>query len=778
MSIQKQQFDPSRRAFLGATMGGTALSIAGFPSQALARINAPHDKEKLKETTSVFGFCDMCYWRCGLKIRSRDGRAVKIEGNPEHPNNWGVVCAKGNSGLMVSYAPNRLKFPMKRVGERGEGKWERITWDEALDTVAKEMKKAVKKYGPQTVSLIGHGSWEKPYHRLFHALGTPNYASPMFGLCCGPRGISNMLLTGRNLTGNETYDLENCKFFLMMGRNVTESLHNGETLGWLNGVANGAKVVYLDPRYSITASKADEYHAIRPLTDQAFLLAMIHVVVNEELYDKKFVAENTTGLEQLKQQVQKYTPEWAAPITEISADDIRRISREMAAKAPSVLVYAPRRMTRSANDLGMGLCVAVLNSLFGVWNRKGGVFTPQKYKVPEIDLPEFKNHAHVPKDPKEHPGTDFKQPFVADQSGKIYRADGVGVPGRWYIGHPKLGLVNELWKSIGEQKPYPLKVLLTAGGNAFMNGTDYEGIRKGLMALDFYVAADVIPNEMNMYADILLPEASYLERYDDLQVGGGKQGYVAVRMPAMKPLHDTRDAWTICKQLANRLDLGAYFPHDSIKELLEDRMKKAGSSLAEIEQKGILKTSPDDEKNFPGEYGIKTEYGPRKPSGEKVYPDRNQIELVSSMLPMLRKGDPFEYVEQPRPKAGEFHLTLGRIGFHTHARTQDNIWTADLMKENVLWIHPEAAEKRGIKSGDRLKVTDTKKGRTEHIKAKVTPRIRKDTVFMVHGFGHFDKRMTTAYAQGASDSNLASDDQDPYIGSVGMGKSFVKVEKV
>jgi len=766
------QFDPSRRAFLGATMGGTALSIAGLPSQALARINAPHNTEKLKETTEVFGFCDMCYWRCGLKIRSRDGRAVKIDGNPEHPNNWGVVCGKGNAGLMVAYAPNRLKYPMKRVGKRGGGDWKQISWDEALDEVATNLNKVKQEYGPQALAMIGHGSWEKPYHRLTHAFGSPNTTSPVFGLCCGPRGLSNMMIMGRNLTGNETIDLDNCKYFLMMGRNVTESLHNGETLGWVNGVANGAKVVYFDPRYSITASKAHEYYAIRPLTDHAVLLAMINVVINEELYDKQFIAEQTVGFDELKERVQKYTPEWAEPITEVPAAAIRRIAHEMAEKAPSVFVYAPRRMTRTSNDFGMGMSITILNTLFGVWGRKGGVYTPQKYKVPEPDLPEFE-HAHIANRVKTGGDFDFSaidipSEHIVDEHGKYQRADGAGVMGRWPVANAQYGLTNEMWRAMAEQKPYPIRALMTAGGNGFMNSTNYDMIRKALETVDFYVAADVIPNEMNAYADILLPEASYLERYDDLQIGGAREGYAAVRMPAMKPLHDTRGSWEICKQLADRMDLGAYFPHESIEALLDDRLKKAGSSLAEIEKVGVLKKPRDEKINFPRDHG--------NPLKIKTPGGMTKAELIPSMLKKMGYDKALDYVEQIRPGEDEFHMTFGRIGFHTHARTQDNIWTADFMRENVLWIHPEPAAKRGIQEGDVVKVTD-RKGRTGKIKAKVTVRIRKDTIFMVHGFGHWDERMTTAKGQGAADSNLASYEVEPHIGSMSMGLSLVKVEK-
>ncbi|MFA5530686.1 MAG: molybdopterin-dependent oxidoreductase [Thiohalomonadaceae bacterium] len=737
--MKKKPFEPSRRAFLGGAAGVAGLGIAGLPSRALARIDAPHAAETLKPSTEVFGFCDMCYWRCGVKVRVRDGRAVKIDGNPEHPNNYGVVCAKGNAGLMAAYDPDRLKFPMLRVGARGEGKWARISWDEALDRVADGLTQIKAKYGAEGLAMIGHGTWEKPYHRLAHAFGTPNTTSPVFGLCCGPRGVGNMLVVGRNLTGNETVDLQNSRYVLMLGRNIAESLHNGETKAWVEGVARGAKVVYADPRFTITASKAQEWLPIRPLTDHAFLLALIHVVIEEELYDRDFITTYATGLDELKRRVARYTPEWAEAETEIPAATTRRIAREMAAQAPAVLVYAPRRLTRSTNDLGTAVAISVLNSLFGVWDRNGGVFTPQGFPLPEPTLPEYP-HANAP------------------------RADGAG--DRWPLANVDYGLTNEMWKAIANQQPYPVKGLITAGGNGFANSTDYATVRKALENLDFYVAADITPNEMNAYADILLPEASYLERYDDLQTGGAREGFVAIRMPAMAPLHDTRDAWSICKGIAGRIGLGDYFPHESVADLIDERLRKVGLSRAELEQKGVITIPADPAKNFPREHGGTSVFA--TPSGK--------VELVPSGLERLGMLDALDYEAQVRPAEGEFHFTFGRIGVHTHARTQNNPWLADLMRENVLWIHPDAAAPRGISDGDQVSVTD-RKGRTVRLAAKVTKRIRHDTVFMVHGFGHFDPRMTTAYGRGAADSELASADQDQRLGTISMGRGLVRVEK-
>ena len=752
----KQAFNPGRRAFLTGSAAGAGLAVAGVPTRALGRIQAPHQLEKLKPTTETYGFCDMCFWRCGIKVRSRDGRVVKIDGNPEHPHNYGIVCAKGNAGPMWAYDPDRLKYPMRRVGKRGEGKWERISWDEALDEVAAGLARVKEQHGPQALTVIGHGTWMKPYTRLGRAFGSPNICSPAFGFCCGPRLVANDLVAGRTLTGNETLDLENCRYFLMLGRNITEALHNGEVRGWMDAVAKGAKSVYVDPRFNITASKSQEWLPIRPLSDHALLLALIHVVIEEQLYDQAFVAEYTTGLDELRQRVQSCTPEWAEGETEIPADTIRRIAREMAEAAPRALVYSPRRVTRTTNQLGTLLAIAQLNALLGVWDRYGGIFTPQTFDIPEPDLP-----------PYEYPRADNLPEEWVDEEGRPLRADGAGVDGAFPLAWgDDRGLANQLWKVMATEKPYPIKAFIAAGGNGFLSGPDYELVHKAIENLEFFVACDVMPNEMNRYADILLPEASYLERYDDLQTGGQREGYVALRSPAMEPLHESRDAWTICKQIAERLDLGQYFPHDSVADLVDERLRKVGLSREELEQKGVAKIPADPAVNFPREHGRRSEFP--TPSGK--------LELVPSRLKAMGYEEALDYRPQVAREPDEFHLAFGRTGVHTHTRTQNNPWLTEFMAENRLWVHPDAAAERGIEDGDPLRVTD-RKGRSETLRAKVTRRIRKDTVFMVHGFGGFDPRRQQAYGRGGATSNLVSNDVDPYLGSAALDRGLVRVEK-
>lgn len=189
---------------------------------------------------------------------------------------------------------------------------------------------------------------------------------------------------------------------------------------------------------------------------------------------------------------------------------------------------------------------------------------------------------------------------MARCGGRALRLDGAGEQGRFPLAHPEKGLTNRMWEAMADGKPYPIKAFFAAGGNGFMSGADFDTIHRALENLDFFVAADVMPNEMNMYADILLPEASYLERYDDLQTGGAREGYVALRSPAMAPLHDTRDAWSICKGIAERLDLGHYFPTTPSPTWWTSDCARSACPCRSLSARAWLKSPPTRQRTSPG----------------------------------------------------------------------------------------------------------------------------------------------------------------------------------
>ncbi len=240
--------------------------------------------------------CEMCVWRCGVLAKIKDGRVVKLDGNPEHPHSRGNLCPRGQSGLMNTYDPDRVLTPLIRVGKRGEGQFRKASWDEALDIVASNMLKIKEKYGAEAMVFSStHNLSQLQFENLLYAFGSPNYGTQR-SLCF------NAMITAFQLTyGIEepSRNYDDVEYILMVGRNMMEAISTSETSELSHAIDRGAKLVYLDPRYTKTASKATEWIPIRPGTDSAFLLAMINVIVSNELADCEFVKQYVIGCDDI-----------------------------------------------------------------------------------------------------------------------------------------------------------------------------------------------------------------------------------------------------------------------------------------------------------------------------------------------------------------------------------------------------------------------------------------------------------------------------------------------
>ena len=275
--------------------------------------------------------CEMCVWRCGVLAKVKDGRVVKLEGNPDHPHSKGKLCPRGQAGLMNTYDPDRVLTPLIRVGKRGEGKFRKASWDEALDLVAKNMLDIKQKYGPEAMVFSSTHNLSQPlFENLLQAYGSPNYGTQR-SLCFNAMTVANLMTFGME---EPERDYSQLKYIILTGRNLAEAISNSETGELVHAVDRGVKLVYLDPRFTKTAAKATDWLPIRPGTDLAFHLAMLNVIIGESLYNGSFVSQYTVGFDEVAASVSQYTPEWAAGITEIPADTIRRIAREFAAAAP------------------------------------------------------------------------------------------------------------------------------------------------------------------------------------------------------------------------------------------------------------------------------------------------------------------------------------------------------------------------------------------------------------------------------------------------------------
>ena len=301
-----------------------------------AKRNWP-DKNKYKNTTKVPGMCQLCSTICGVIGHVKEGRLIKIEGNPNDPNSRGKLCARGHAGLNHLYHPERLLYPIKRVGARGEGKWKRISWDEALDEIADRLK-AVRDSGRLEEFAFHQGRQRSKdaLKRFLDAFGTKTQLSHR-SLCSGNRRAANLTYLWES--DWDLNDVENSKYILNFGSNAFEA-HQGH-IPFANRIQNGrfqngAKLVTFDVRLSNTAGASDEWFAPYPGTDGAIALAMAYSIIAAGKHDADFITNWTNvSVEELLEHLEKYTPEYAESVSGVPAADIKRIALEFADAAPA-----------------------------------------------------------------------------------------------------------------------------------------------------------------------------------------------------------------------------------------------------------------------------------------------------------------------------------------------------------------------------------------------------------------------------------------------------------
>jgi len=718
----------SRRDFLklgSAALG--AMAVGQFVPPAVAKAAREVGTLDANGDGYIPTMCEMCVWRCGVRAKVVEGKVVKLEGNPDHPHSKGKLCARGQSGLMNTYDPDRVLYPLVRVGKRGEGKFRRASWDEALDIVAKNMLKIKDQYGPEAMVFSStHNLSQVQFENLLNGFGSPNYGTQR-SLCFNAMIVANLMTYGMEEPGR---DYSQVKYIILTGRNLTEAISTSETSELVDALARGAKLVYIDPRYTKTASKADEWLPIRPGTDLAFHLAMLNVVISEELYNKQFVEENTVGFEQLSEAVKDYTPEWAAPITEIDAETIRRIAREFSAAAPYALAHNGWRTSNFINSFQTVRAITILNALMGNWNVThfpaageggGGLGKPPQPPYPRVSALRLD-------------GVPWKYPFVP----------------------LKLGIFQQLRDAMLAGDPYPAHGWFISRQNPVLSLPHRQRTLEAMGNLDFIAVVDIIMNDTAWFADVVLPEASYLERYDPLLPVGDK---VFMRQPVIEPQGESRSALWIYKELGKRLGLGDFFQYEDEEDYIRQELAPLNVSLDEIRTHGYV------ELPVSGEEGKELKWN--TPSGK--------IELYSSTLEAGNFSPLPQWEEPPQPKPGTFYLLTGKVGQHTQFGTQNNLLLHKYEDEPHLWMSQQAAEELGLQDRDIVEVTS--EIASIQVPLKITQAIRPDCVYITPGYGHLSKGLQTAYSHGASSSELHLTFVDPVSGGQALSQTFVSIKK-
>ena len=754
----------TRRGFLKTALaGGGGLALLGRTARnglaaSLAAVGVEPPWFLRGQVQTTYNVCDMCPWRCGIVVKSVDGRVYKIDGNPADPKSRGLLCARGQGGVSFMYDPDRLRAPMIRTGERGEGKFKEVSWEEALDYTAAKLQEISDQHGQESLAVFGHTSGDFWFADYFaQAFGTPNAAKPSSSLCLSPRDEASNITFGFAVGGHEPIDWDGIGCITLIGSHIGEDARNTVMQDFSAAWARGAKVIVVDPRFSTVAGKADYWLPIKPGTDTALILAWIHVLVTEERYDKEFVAEWTEGFDELQQHIQPFTPEWAAGVTDLPQELIVETARVMADSLPKAAIVPGRHTTWYGNDTQRMRAAFILNTLLGAPGREGGIYLNKSPYIEAYPHPPFTVTGSSGGCSAE-PGQESAE-LPLGPTGKA-RADGVR-GAKFLRGATAL---QELIDPMITGEPYPIKGLIVYGMNLLNSVPNVPRTLEALKALDFVLAVDVLPQEHIAWADVVFPEAGVLERYEDLWAVAHKTPYIAMREPAVEPLYDTKPAWWMVRELGMRLGLEKYFKWETAEEYLNERLMSIGSSLDSMrESEGII---VQKSKAYLADFG----------SSSPFHTATGKIQLYSHEL-ALAGFDPlpvYEPVEEP--PAGYYRLLYGRHPVHTFAKTQNTPMLNDLYSENELWLNAASAAAQGIEQGEYVMLENQDGATDGPIKVKVTERIRQDAVYMVHGFGQQAPGLTRANGRGASDTKLQTRYAlDPISGGAGMRVNFVRI---
>jgi thiosulfate reductase/polysulfide reductase chain A len=325
---------------------------------------------------------------------------------------------------------------------------------------------------------------------------------------------------------------------------------------------------------------------------------------------------------------------------------------------------------------------------------------------------------------------------------------------------------QELIEPMISGEPYPIKGLVAYGVNLFHTIPNVPRTKEALKNLDLVLAIDVLPQDHIAWADVVFPEATYLERFDELWACSHKTPYIALREPAIEPLYDTRPGWWMARELGLRIGLEQYFPWQTAEEYLDTRLQSIGLSVARLREQGGVVVQPG--KPYLEDYGDSSPF----PTAS------GKIELYSPVLKQAGFAPLPAYEPVAEPPVGFFRLLYGRHPAHTFGRTQNTPVLSELYSENELWVNEDVAASLGLSSGDRVWLENQDGARAGPIRVKATQRMRRDAVYMVHGFGHDAPRLRRANRRGASDTALQTRYAlDPISGGAGMRVNFVRIVK-
>ena len=704
----------------------------------------------MSEKRVVRSACRMCHGVCQVLVHLEGERVVKVAGDPESPASRGYICPKGAASPELLYHPDRVTYPLRRKGERGENQWERISWDDALDEIAERLRVIREESGSEYFGMSqGTG---RPYmnltQRFANAFGTPNYTG-VGHICYAPRIIAGIFTLGR-MPVCDVYGFGGGKpaCVVIWGCNVTNTGASDGMCGVMveEAIKGAKKLIVIDPRRIGPAEKADHWLQLRPGTDGALALAMLHTVITEDLVDKDFVDNYTLGYDRLIDHVRPFSPEWAASITRLEAIEIRETARTYAATKPACIQWG-NALDMSACNIQTARAILILSAICGNFDRPGGDVhwvPPEKprQKSPFIDPGVF--------------GGQFMPPEKAS-----HRVDKGKYPLSGIV-HPAL-----FWRSILTGDPFRLRAMWIVGANHLVTHTHSLDVEKALRLLEFTFVSDFFLTPTAQLADIVLPAATWLEQ-DDIANLHKIWGILARKKVAR--IGEVRDDKEVMIQLAHRLGMEEAFPWKNLRKYHDWVLEDTGMNFDEFCERGIIM----GEMRY---YKYKKE-GFNTPSKKfEIYSERLE-KMGVSPLPVYREP-PLTPVSAPDVyKDYPLILTTGakiKGFFHSEGRQIKLLRSAN--PDPLVEIHPDTAASLQINDGDWTWI-ETMEGRVK-MRAKLFDGIAKDVVSAQHAWW-FPEEDPPEYGWKKSSVNLLFGDTeyDPDTGSESLRSALCRIYPV
>ncbi|WP_251390449.1 molybdopterin-containing oxidoreductase family protein [Mediterraneibacter agrestimuris] len=685
--------------------------------------------------------CDICCpgMHCGVDAYVKDGKIIKLEGTKEHPRSHGLLCTKGAAGRQYVYREDRIKTPLRRVGERGEGKFEPITWDEAYRIVADELLKVKKEYGADSVAFFsGYTKWYRQYlHRFAYSFGSINY-----GTECSTCFKASEMAWEATVGLNSDPDMENSNVILGFALNGFHSRYLVAPR-LLRLKEQGKKFIIIDPRKTPATQKLADIHLqIKPGTDGALALGMANLIIENDWHDKEYIEKYTYGFEEYAEYVRQFTLERTAEITGLRKEDIYEAAKMYATNGPASITETSCSLTHHINGFQNYRAMICLNGLTGNFDRPGGQI-PEKstfYDMPAgYNMYEHEYYLDVQPDRKSKAIGCTKYPLWSKFMDEFQAMD--------------------MSRQILEGTPYPIKALYGAGMNAKMF-PDTQKMYEALKSLDFFVDVDLFMTDTAKYANIVLPACTSYERGEFKAYIGG---YATFTKPVIEPLYESKSDVQILKELADVMDLDDKLLREGYEAEINYMIRDLSITIEDMKASDLPIKVPEARDVVPGEF---TKNGMNTASGKFEFYSNYIAEFKDRGLNPIPTYCPTLDDEGMDEREYPYILVTGsRIPNAIHSRLHNVPWTRSLRPEPMVDINIEDAKELGVEKGDWVEIATI----TGEIRVKVNPsvKIRKGDVQMYHGYGEAN-----------ANDLIGSTHTDPYSGYPGFKSSRCRLTPV